>query len=56
MDDNSDFVVCWYDGKKGGTLNTIKYAQKLNRYIINLDVEYKIELNKLQTEFDLYWF
>ncbi len=54
MVDNSDFVVCWYDGKAGGTRNTIKYAQKLNRYIVNLNVEYKEELNKTQEELLLY--
>jgi len=53
MVDNSDFVVCWYDGKAGGTHNTIKYAQKLERFIINLNVEYKEELNKIQTELNI---
>ncbi len=53
MVDNSDFIVCWYDGKSGGTKNTIKYAQKLNRFIINLNVEYKEELNLLQTELNI---
>lgn len=53
MVDNSDFVVCWYDGKSGGTKNTIKYAQKLNRYIVNLNLDYKNELNKLQSELNI---
>ncbi len=53
MVDNCDFVVCWYDGKSGGTQNTIKYAQKLGRYLINLNVEYQCELNVLQTELNI---
>ncbi len=53
MVDNCDFVVCWYDGKSGGTQNTIKYAQKQQRYIINLNVEYSEELNDLQIELNI---
>ena len=35
MVDNSDAVLTWYDGKAGGTRNTIDYAVKNQRYIIN---------------------
>ena len=28
MIDNSDMLICFYDGKNGGTQNTIFYAQK----------------------------
>ena len=36
MVNNSDYVITWYDGKAGGTGNTLKYAQKKNKRIINL--------------------
>ncbi|MBR4072553.1 MAG: DUF1273 family protein, partial [Clostridia bacterium] len=36
MVDNSDFVVTWYDGKSGGTRNTVRYAAKKGRRIVNL--------------------
>ncbi len=35
MVDNTDCVLTWYDGKKGGTRNTIDYALKKGRYIFN---------------------
>ena len=35
MVDNSDAVLTWYDGKQGGTHNTIEYAAKTQKYIIN---------------------
>lgn len=37
MVDNSDYVVTWFDGKRGGTENTLKYAAKKHRHIINLN-------------------
>lgn len=37
MVDNSDFVMTWFDGKAGGTKNTVDYALKKNRYILNLN-------------------
>ena len=37
MVDNSDYVVTWFDGKRGGTENTLKYAAKKRRHIINLN-------------------
>lgn len=36
MVDNSDYVMTWFDGKPGGTKNTVDYAIKQNRYILNL--------------------
>ena len=35
MVDNSDFVLTWYDGKAGGTRNTLDYAARKQRYIVN---------------------
>lgn len=36
MVNNSDFVITWYDGKSGGTGNTLKYADQKGKRIINL--------------------
>lgn len=36
MINNSEILITYFNGKKGGTLNTIKYANKLNREIINI--------------------
>jgi len=44
MVDASDTVVTWFDGKSGGTKNTIAYAISKNRKIINL---YKAESKDL---------
>lgn len=41
MVNNSDTVVTWFDGKSGGTKNTLAYAQKNGREIINLNEEEK---------------
>ena len=35
MVDNSDCVLTWYDGKAGGTRNTLDYAAKKQRHIFN---------------------
>lgn len=48
MVDNSDFVVTWYDGQAGGTRNTLKYAEKMHRYIININTNYLDEFNNNQ--------
>ena len=40
MVDNCDKVLAIWDGTKGGTYNCIKYAEKLNKEIINLHQEY----------------
>lgn len=37
MVDNSDYVLTWFDGKHGGTENTLNYARKKLRQIINLN-------------------
>lgn len=52
MVDNSDFVLTWFDGKTGGTKNTIDYARKNNRKIFNINDE-KTEFPVLQTAFEL---
>ena len=36
MVDNSDYVITWYDGKAGGTRNTIDYALKKGRQVFNI--------------------
>ncbi len=36
MVDNSDYVITWFDGKSGGTAQTLSYAQKSGKKIINL--------------------
>ena len=36
MVDNSDYVITWFDGKPSGTKNTIEYAKKIGRTVINL--------------------
>lgn len=36
MVDNSDYVITWYDGKPGGTRNTIDYALKKGRQVFNV--------------------
>ena len=48
MVDHSDCVITWYDGKKGGTRNTLCYAQKLNKEIININKEYIVEFQNRQ--------
>lgn len=39
MVDNSDYVMTWFDGKAGGTKNTIDYAIRQNRFVLNLNQE-----------------
>ena len=41
MVDNSDFIVTWFDGKAGGTSNTLKYALSKNRKIFNLNSDFE---------------
>lgn len=36
MVDNSDCVVTWFDGKPGGTKNTVDYAKSRGRRVINI--------------------
>ena len=42
MVDHSDCVMTWFDGKKGGTANTLAYAEKTGRIIINLADEHPL--------------
>lgn len=35
MVDNSDFVIAYYDGSPGGTRDTVKYAGKKGKSVIN---------------------
>ena len=42
MVDNCDFVLTWFDGKSGGTKNTINYAKKKNRFVMNVNKDFEI--------------
>lgn len=37
MVDNCDYVLTWYDGKPGGTRNTLDYAAQKGRHIFNVN-------------------
>lgn len=37
MVDKSDYIITWYDGRSGGTKNTLDYAEKNNKFILNLN-------------------
>ncbi len=52
MVDNSDFVLTWYDGKSGGTKNTLDYASSKNRKIFNIN-NVNAENLAFQTVFEL---
>lgn len=52
MVDNSDYVITWYDGKKGGTRNTIDYALKNGRQVFNIN-EMGTESLGYQTKFKI---
>lgn len=39
MVDRSDYVLTWFDGKSGGTKNTIEYAKSKGKSVINLNCE-----------------
>ncbi len=43
MVNNSDCVITWFDGKKGGTAETLAYAERRGRRIINLCDSYEGE-------------
>ncbi len=49
---NSDFVLTWFDGKRGGTKNTIDYAKSLGRTVINLFEEQEKE--NCYTEYQIF--
>ncbi len=42
---SSDYVMTWFDGKSGGTQNTLKYANSIGRHIINLNTNPFLEQN-----------
>ena len=46
MVDHSQYVLTYYDGKKGGTANTVKYAIKKNREILNIFFKDPLEEEK----------
>lgn len=52
MVDSSDYVITWYDGKSGGTRNTIDYALKKGRQVFNV-YDKSVEDLGYQTEFKL---
>lgn len=52
MVDNSDFVLTWFDGKLGGTKNTIDYAVKIHRKVLNVNKE-KCDNYAIQTTFEI---
>lgn len=39
MVNNSDCVLTWYDGRSGGTRNTLDYAVAKGRFIVNVNEE-----------------
>ena len=52
MVENSDYILTWYDGKSGGTRNTIDYASKIGRFVINANRE-ENENFAVQTFFEI---
>ncbi len=53
MVDNSDYIVTWYDGMAGGTRNTLSYAARKRRYIVNINTDYLKEFNNLQEKMEI---
>ncbi len=53
MVDNSDYVVTWYDGQPGGTRNTLTYAKKKLRTIVNINTSYLTEFYDSQLNMDI---
>ena len=52
MVDSSDCVLTWYDGRAGGTRNTIDYALRKKRFVINT-FEKNIDGFGIQTSFEI---
>lgn len=52
MVDNCDYVLTWFDGKSGGTKNTINYALSQNKFVINLNKACK-DTYLIQESFEL---
>lgn len=44
MVDRSDCVITFFDGQKGGTANTLRYAHHLDKQIINLYAPAQMEM------------
>jgi uncharacterized phage-like protein YoqJ len=53
MVDNSDYVVTGYDGQAGGTRNTLLYAQKKKRTIVNINTSYLSEFYDRQLNMNI---
>ena len=52
MVDNCDYVLTWFDGKSGGTRNTLNYAASKQRQILNV-YDDTCENFAVQTAFEL---
>lgn len=53
MVDNSDYVITWYDGQRGGTANTLHYAERNGRQVFNTNHDNR-ELFGYQVGIELY--
>lgn len=53
MVDKSDYVLTWFDGKSGGTKNTVEYALKKNKFVFNLKQD-TITNRDIQTVFQIF--
>ena len=53
MVDNCDYLITWYDGKPGGTKNTIDYALKLQRYVFNINKDARAHDFAIQTVIEI---
>ncbi|MGI6280390.1 MAG: SLOG family protein [Acutalibacteraceae bacterium] len=51
MVDHSDYVITWYDGRPGGTKNTVDYALKIGRQVFNVCDE--DDVLAYQTKFEI---
>ncbi len=49
---NCDCVMTWFDGRKGGTKNTLMYAKKKGRYVFNINPQYESGFS-VQTVLDI---
>lgn len=56
MVDDCDYVLTWYDGRSGGTRNTINYAKRKLRYIFNANSNFQDNLNNEQLMSDFKYF
>lgn len=53
MVDNTDFVITWYDGKTGGTKNTIDYALRNQRFVFNINKDSRVRDFGMQTVIEI---